>query len=131
LDAAKLSALPPDALERARIVFHPLIAPLKLDHPVHRIRYAVKMDESPPTVPAEPARARVVLFREGTVIRFEELSEPAFALLEALRSGVPLVPACGAIAEGLDEAQAEALTADVGRWFQEWAAWGWIVDIAV
>ena len=40
------------------------------------------------------------------------------------------MPACGEIASGLDEAGAQVLEADVGVWFQQWAAWGFIVDIA-
>jgi len=129
LDAAKLAALPPDALETARIVFHPLLVPLRLDYPVQHLRYAIKMGETP-ELPTAPSSWRVVLFREESVIRYDELTEPAFALLLALQSGVPLVPACGEVASGLGDAGAEALAKDVGVWFEQWAARGFIVDIA-
>lgn len=129
LDPAKLAALPEGAIERARVVFHPLIQQMRLDYPVHRVRYAVKADEVVPEL--EPLPARVVLFRVEAVLRYEELSERAFALLLALREGVSLGPACERVAAGLGDADAEALAGEVGAWFQQWAAWGWIVDLQV
>jgi hypothetical protein len=130
LDPSKLASVAPEDLDRARVVLHPLIAPMQLDYPVHRLRYAVKMGEASKTVPA-PAATRVVLFRQDTTIHYEELGDEAFALLEALRRGVPLVAACNELVASVPEERAEALGAEVGRWFSRWAEHGWIVDVRV
>ena len=50
-------------------------------------------------------------------------------LFDRLASGTPLVPACSAIAEGLEPERAAALQGEVGRWFQQWTAWSLIVDV--
>lgn len=132
LDPQKLASLPEDAWERARIVLHPLLARLRLEYPVHRYRLAVFFGESD-TPPPPPERAPVclALYRRDFGIHFEELEPTAFALLEALAAGEPLVSACDRLAATLDEAAAEALQNDVGTWFQRWTALRWIVDVVL
>jgi len=128
LDVARLQAVPESAWETARIVLHPLLVRMRLGWPVHSIRFAVR-DGTGPELPSAPAPVAVAVYRKDLVIHYEELSDAAFELLEALALGTPLVPAMNRIAEHADPSEAAALEADVGTWFQRWASWGWIVDV--
>jgi hypothetical protein len=134
LDAAKIGALPEDAWERARIVLHPRLVRRRLAYPVHTYRLAAKAaadagDDAPPF--PEPRAVNLALFRRELTVSFEELSAEAFALLDALAQGEALVPACNRIAAALGEAEAEALGASIGPWFQQWTGWRWIVDVVL
>jgi hypothetical protein len=127
LDAAKLTAVPEEAWDSARIALHPLLALMRFDHPVHRLRYAIR-EGNRPELPA-PEPTRVALFRRDLVIHYEELEPLAFDVLEALAAGTPLAAAMGRVAAaGGASAEAE-LQARVGTWFRQWAGWGWIVDV--
>jgi hypothetical protein len=131
LDPAKLEGMAEDAWERARIVLQPLLGRLSLSYPVHRLRKTWKGGESAP-IPDAPAPVHLVLYRaKDLVTHFEELSPEAFALLEALAVGEPLVPACERVAADLSPEAQEALGESVGAWFQQWAALGWIVDVVL
>jgi len=132
LDPARLSQLPEDAWERARIVQNPLLCLMRFVYPVHRFRRAVRAGEASPRELAPSERATpLALFRKGDTIHYEELDPLAFTLLEALAQGEPLVPACERVAEPLSPEARTALEEQVGTWFQQWTAWGWIVDIAL
>lgn len=130
LDPAKLQALPPEAWETARILFTPLMALLRVEAPVHRIRLAVKTGE-PPALPPKRDPQNLVLFRRDLRIQFEELDPLAFDLLSALTRGEPLVPACERLASAAGPEKAAELSSAVGAWFQAWASWGLIVDVAL
>jgi hypothetical protein len=130
LDAGKLQSLPADAWERARIVLHPLLARLRLEHPLHLYRLAAaEADEAPPFPAAAPVS--LVLYRRDNVVRYDEVEPEALALLDALAAGETLVGACDRVAATLDPAAADALGGKVGSWFQRWTANRWIVDIAI
>lgn len=144
LDAEKLRALPEQAWEIARIVLSPLLARLVSPYPVHTLRYAIKSGETPDlavhgagsadpsgaaAVDAAPGPFHLGLYRKDCMIHYEILTPEAYRLLDALARGVPLVPACAALAADLDAAAAAELEAQVGTWFQQWAAWGWIIDV--
>ncbi|MFT3773036.1 MAG: DNA-binding domain-containing protein [Minicystis sp.] len=134
LDARKLAAMPADGWDRARIVLSPLLVRARLAYPVHtyRVEARAAADESEPAPPfPAPRPVCLALFRRELVVSFEELSPEAFTLLEALAEGAPLPRACERAAAGLDEAAAAALGAQVGAWFQQWAAWRWIVDVTL
>ena len=127
LDPQKLAALPDEAWETARIVLHPLMARMRFDYPVHRLRYAIREGKQPELPAAEPTR--VVLFRRDLVIHYEELQPLAHELLEALAAGEALVGAMNRLAAAAGPAAEAELQASVGDWFRQWAAWGWIVDV--
>ena len=129
LDAAIIAAVPPDAWNEAVIVLNPCVARLELHHAVHRVRYALKAGEDAPPAPRVDDGIRVALFRQNNVVRFDELTVEAFALLEALGCGVPLVPACERITEGKTPEQIAALEASVGGWFAGWARAGFFARI--
>jgi hypothetical protein len=63
------------------------------------------------------------------MIHWQEIDPVAFTLLDALASGEALVPACDALASGLDEAAVAALGERVQAWFAQWTGWGIIVDV--
>jgi len=134
LDPAKIAALPEDAWERARIVLHPQLVRMRLEHPVHTFRIDAKAAadaaEEAPAFPA-PRPVRLALFRRELMVSYEELPAEAFDLLEALAQGEPLVPACNRLAAQLGEAEAEALGGKIGPWFQQWTSWRWIVDVVL
>jgi hypothetical protein len=127
LDPTKVTSMPEDGWSTARIVLHPLLVLMELGYPVHAVRSELKVGKAPE--PPGPRPVHLALFRTELTLRYEELDPSAFALLEALRRGVPLVPACEAVAAGLDEAAGEALAARVGTWFSQWTSWGLIVDV--
>jgi hypothetical protein len=132
LDPRKLAALPEDAWEHARIVLHPLLVRMKLEHPVHRFRLAVKEAGGPTAAaslpPPERAPACIGLFRSDLSVHFQEIDPLAYELLDALARGVPLVRACEEVA-AKPEAAGVDLDARVGAWFQQWTATRWIVDV--
>jgi hypothetical protein len=133
LDAAKLQAMPEEAWASARVVLHPLLGRLRLEHPMHRYRLAVvAAAEAGGEPPPFPARSPVslVLYRRDLVIQYDEVEPEALDLLDALAAGEPLAAACERVAATLPPDVAEAFGAKVGPWFQAWTAKRWIVDVA-
>lgn len=132
LDPQKLTSMPEEAWEQARIVIHPLLVRTQVRFPVHRLRLQAKAEDAEPrTEPPTEKPANLVLFRDDNLIRFEELDGAAFALLDALARGIALGPACEQVAATLEPEAAEQLGAQVGTWFQAWTARRWIVDVVV
>jgi hypothetical protein len=133
LDLAKLQAMPEDGWDRARLVLHPLLARLRLEHPMHLYRLAALHADEGAEPPPFPERVAVclVLYRGDNVIRYDELAPEAFALLEALAAGETLPAACEKATAALDPAAREAIEAKVGPWFQDWTAKRWIVDVVL
>lgn len=135
LDAAVIAALPPEAWETARIVLNPAVARLRFDYPVHRVRLAAREAESSdagsaPLVHPPAGDVHLALFRHELMVRFEELPADAFALLEALGAGDSLVAACDRVVrDATDERKAE-LAGLVSGWFQRWASFGFIAEVA-
>jgi hypothetical protein len=132
LDVAKIQSVSPEGWSRARLVLHPHLVTMTVRHPVHRVRYDLKagapVDVDAAAVPA-PEPFHLALYRKDLVVHYEELEPEAHRLLEALRAGAPLAPACAALAEGLAPEDAALLEARVGAWFQRWTASAWIVDV--
>ncbi|MRG96018.1 putative DNA-binding domain-containing protein [Polyangium spumosum] len=130
LDPQKLTSLPEDAWERARIVVHPAAQRLAFDYPVHRLRKAWVIAGEPVVLPDAPSPVKIALYRSREIVtHFEELEPDAFALLDLLAEGVPLVPALGRLTEPLPEDRQSHVAANVGRWFQQWTALGIVVDV--
>lgn len=129
LDASVIQSMPPEAWSTARIRLNPCVARLSLGHPVHKLRYAIKAGEEVELPQADPRGVRVALYRSRNVLHYEELSEEAFALLEALSAGVPLVPACERVTKGKSDEAIGALNQAIGPWFSAWARFGFIAGI--
>lgn len=137
LDAARIAAIPADGWTTARIVLNPCVARLRLAHAAHRISYAVKDKVAPPregaaempSISPVEGGVRIALYRKENVVRYSELTEPAYRLLEELDRGRSLVDACATITEGLDEAGIAAIQGKIGEWFAAWARGGFIARI--
>lgn len=129
LDAARIAAIPPEGWTTARVVLNPCVARLRLAHAAHRISYAVKDKAELPSIAPVDGGVRLALYRRENVVRFSELTEPAYLLLEELDRGRSLVDACATITEGLDEAGIGAIQGQIGAWFASWASSGFIARI--
>lgn len=132
LNPAKLAAVPADGWERARLVVHPRLALLRVHHPVHELRYRVKLGEQPELagyLARREAPTFLALYRKDDVIHYEALDPEAFALLEAFRAGKPLVAACAEVTAGLTPEGASALEARLGGLFAHFTACRFLVDV--
>jgi hypothetical protein len=133
LDFAKLAALAPGTLETGQIVLNPALARLDVGYPVADLRRellaARTSDDAAPVAIPEPERQWLILYRAADRRLYHRPVGPeAFALLDALGRGLPLVAACEHALEQAP-AHAERLQRNVGTWFQQWAKRGWIVDV--
>lgn len=128
IDPRVLASAPEDAWPGARLELHPSLRLLRLGHPVHELRERVQHGEADAALPAAaPAPAAVVVYRDSRCVLRAVAVEPlALDLLAALRAGTPLGAACEGVAResGRDAAD---LGAQLGAWFQQWTASGWIV----
>lgn len=134
LDLAKLATAAPGTLETGRIVLNPALALLEARYPVADLRARLLARRAaggtgPAIAIPEPERQLLVLYRaEDRRLYHRPVGPEAFALLVALRRGLPLVAACEhALAEAPEHA--ERLQRSVGGWFRQWAQRGWIVDV--
>lgn len=134
LDLAKLAGLPPGTLETGHIVLNPALALLEVRYAVADLRAQLLARRSAgsggPAVPIPgPEPQQLVLYRADDRRLYHRPVPPeAFALLGALRRGVPLMTACEQTLQQVPE-HADRLQRNVGTWFQQWAKRGWIVDV--
>ncbi len=126
----KVAAVPPAAWETARLLLSPVVRRLVVSFPVHRIRFAVRSGESP-ALPVEASPIHLLVFRKAGVVHYEEIEADASTLLELLGRGVALVPACGELTAGRDEAAVARVAAAVGGWFKRFAELGVFADVAL
>ncbi len=135
LDAKKLEAIPEAAWQKALVELNPALRLLRVNYPVAELRVelrtrALQQEQELEPVPIpKPEAQNLVLYRGKNLDLFYRTEDDsAFAVLEALEQGVPLVPACErALERGKEDA--ETLAAKVGQWFQTWGTRGWIVDV--
>jgi len=139
LDPQKLAEVPEDAWETARLVTDPGLRLHRLEYPVIALRRrllaardgADGAADDPVPLPDREAKAKcVAVHRRERLIHHDELEPGAFALLEAITDGLPLGVACETAARRA-ATTVEDLGANLGRWFQEWAARGYVVDVVV
>lgn len=119
-----LASTPEDAWPTARIELHASVRMLACAHPVHTLRAAVLQGTAAGR--PSPARTALVVHRDAMfVLRAVELDPTAFGLLGALRAGTPLGEACESAAHASGKDSLE-VGAQLGAWFQQWTASGWI-----
>jgi hypothetical protein len=127
-DMRLLAAAPAEAVARAGLGFHPALTVTELRHGVHETRRALHRQEAPPRPVARTSF--VAVWRDqGNHLRDADVEQEEFALWEALSAGRSLGEACEYVARDLVPEAAAALNDKVGRWFQQWAARGWITDV--
>jgi hypothetical protein len=129
-DVRTLAAAPDDALPRATIGFHPSLQVLALQHPVHVTRADIIHGRTPIRPASVPTF--VAVWRNAAHHICEVGVEgDEFELWNALAAGQPLGEACEGLARRLAPEASSALESSVGRWFQEWAARGWVAAVAL
>lgn len=125
LDGTKIATAGEGDWPNARLTLHPSVQLLRLGVAAHEYRAAVRKGEE-----AELRREEtcLVVYRGPEAIQYIDIPKPAFVLLEKLQRGVPLGVACEeAVREtGADETEFEG---NVGAWFQNWTAYGWVSDV--
>jgi hypothetical protein len=128
LDLQALAGASEDAWTAARVELHPALRILDLGHPVHELREAIKTGR-PAERPA-PAATRLAVWRDqANFLHASQLDPAAFELLERLATGQPLGRACEAVASGRGDADGDTLGGQVGGWFQQWTARGWVTSV--
>jgi hypothetical protein len=120
-DPSFLATVPEDAWPEAKIGFHPSLTRIRLSRSYDEVRRALRKKEQPPDLRDEEVFA--VVYRGADLTLYSvRVEASAFALLEALGAGEPLGPAC---------VKAGAGEAELGRWFQDWTAYGWIAAVQI
>lgn len=129
LDGAKLASIPEDAWPRARLVFAPAVAFLRVGYPVADLRAKLREASAEPVRIPERAPQNLVLYRGANLNLFHTaVTDLGFELLLALRGGAPLGRASELAAERVPS-EAPDLEANVGAWFLDWGRRGWIANV--
>lgn len=130
LDLRAVASASPDAWPLARIAFLPALRHVATAHPVATLRAAVKTGE--PWQRPAAAKSSAVVWRDATCFLHAADVDPAAAqLMLALQNGQRLGDACASVAALHPAISAEALDANVGAWFQQWTANGWLSAVEV
>lgn len=125
LDLQALAGASEAAWVGARIELHPALRALSLSHPVHDLRDAVRAARA--TNRPAAAATHVVVWRDrANLLQATPLDAAAFELLSRLGDGEALGAACEAVAAPREPGEAAAISAQVGPWFQQWTASGWV-----
>lgn len=129
LDVSLLAGTPEEAWPAARIELHASLQLLLLEYPAHDLRVAVQRGAD--VVRPLPATSRLVVYRDtACFLRAVAVDPLAFGLLERLRSGTALGDACEDVARASGKDSLE-IGAELGGWFQQWTAAGWIRTVRV
>jgi hypothetical protein len=130
LDLRVVAAAPPDAWPLARITFLPALRHVATAYAVHALRAVVKNDEPCQRPAPEPTTA--VVWRDARCFLHAVPVDPVAAeLMLALQGGQRLGEACASVAARHPAISAEAFDANVGAWFQQWTANGWLSAVDV
>lgn len=107
-----------DLLSMPRLRLQPHVTVLRTSHNVHRIRSAGLLGQQPP--PLARGDFPLVVFRRGIKMRHWEVPLGSWGILAGIADGLDV----GAAIERTFERgwlDAEALTANIGPWFREYA----------
>lgn len=126
LDPRRLSQLPLEDWQRARLVFQPSVGLVASAWPVLDIWASRTRPRSEINIDLVNRPQRVLVFRQGLEVRCELLDAWQHALLEGLLAGRPLGAVLAALAASSDD-QPLPLTA----WFSRWSSLGLLVKCEV
>lgn len=130
LDLRAVASAPPDAWPLARIAFLPALRHVATAHAVATLRQAVTSGE--PWQRPVAAASRAVVWRDvAFFLHAADVDPVAAQLMMALQTGQRLGAACASVAALHPESSAEAFDANVGAWFQQWTANGWLSAVEV
>lgn len=126
LDATKVTGAGA-ALDQARLVLDPSLTRLTLSAPVHEIRGQL-VDGEQVALPA-PRATHLVVYRSELTLLWREVPRLALAALDELARGRPLADALDGLATRCSPDEVAELERDIGAWFGQWVADGWIRDV--
>lgn len=122
LDAESARSIPALRWPEARLVTVPCLRLLRFGHPVNAWYSAVRAAaDDAELLPPDPSDEYVALTRRDYVVRRIPLTEPQYALLDALQRGQTVGNAIAAATVVTDVTDG-ALAAQLMRWFTEWSA---------
>ncbi len=129
-DPSALAGAPEDAIMGARLVMQRALRLVKMDHPAHELRNAIRSgDGNESKARPAPRPTYLAVFRRGESVHYIELERPAFEVVRALVAGEPLGEACAhAIDAGMSE---DDVATKLGEWFQSWTQWGWLEEVVI
>jgi hypothetical protein len=126
----RLRSLGESEWQRARLLFTPALALLRVRYPVHELRESARAGERPTAQWPSPEPLYLVVHRSGGDVRANRVNAVPMTVLEGLVRGLPLVPACEAAALAHDIAP-EELSAGVTELFQQLAGWELVSDVVL
>lgn len=126
LELARLARLSEDDWQRARIVISPSTALLATRYAVTDHRRAIRTSDERLPVPAVSPRKYVIYRGTNRRLFDRSVDDGAFTLLELLRDGHALVPACE---RAMERHPDERLDDKLMGWFAEWGELGWISGV--
>lgn len=126
LAADDLRSIPADRWPKARLVTAPCLRLLRLKFPLNDYYTALRDDETPDM--PDPAESYLALTRREYVVRRHALERPQFELLSALAAGETVGVAIERAARDAPEG-IETLAANLERWFREWTAAGFFLQV--
>jgi len=130
LDPAALATIPEEKWPSAVLTLSPALRLLRVRYPVARLRKNIRDGSAAPATIEREAQNLVIYRGADLNLYHQTLSNAAFAVLEQLRDGLALVPACERAAES-NPSFATEIESNVGAWFQDWAARAWIVGVTL
>ena len=130
LDTKTLSTIPEPAWQSARIELSPALRLLSLRYPVALLRRKIRLHEEWRTPETQQPQHLAVYRGLDRNLHHDVISPLAFALLEQLRDGAPLVPAAEAVALAHPDSAA-TLESELAGWFQSFTTRGWFSAVHV
>jgi hypothetical protein len=134
LEPAKLANVPESAWESARLEPDPGLRLQRVRYPVVALRRelvaARETETEEPVALPDPEPSCLAVHRRERLIHHDVLDPPAYELLRAIADGEPLGRACETAAARAS-VTLEALGQGLERWFGDWAARGYVVDVVL
>jgi len=128
IDPEKLSRVPENGWERARLVPNPALRLLRVGYPVLELRKRLMVATDEPIPLPEPEPRHLAICRRNLAIEHEALDPGAFALLSKLSRSVPLGQACESTAADLG-LTSDAVSRALETWFATFTSREYVVDI--
>lgn len=128
LEPSALTGLDEEELAASRLTLSPALRLLRVEYPVTELRNRLLRggDHALPLPAPDPAA--LILYRRDLAIWHHRARQAPFALLEALAARATLGEACE-VACALGPEHAASVENEVGTWFADWVARGFVVGI--
>jgi hypothetical protein len=128
LDPEAIRSVPAEDWPRVRLILDPTVLLLEAAWPVERLwRRRELPRKAGGRILRRPGTRRLLIFRDETWVRVEDISPQEWDTLRRLREGARL----GSVFARAGKSPAEADAAQVQRWFSSWVEIGLIKGISV